>query len=301
MTYERIVAVYDKAGKAKDAARALEASGFPAGDISVMHRDTMNLADLREPKLRNKLFGRELSDHEGALFTRTIEGGGGVLTLRATDRDMPRAMKILDVRESFETPDRAETLRSGDGYDRTDVAARVNQEQRTNVAGRVDLEDTSGVPLSRSSAVPPTGTAGTTPVPIDRGREEVIRLHEEQLDVGKRVVETGKARVRRFVVEKPVESQVKLHEEHATIQRRPITNGEAIKDADWSDKVIEITETTEQPVITKKVRVADEVVIRREGSDRVETVRDTVRRQEVDLVHPSRDRDIRDRDIKRAA
>ena len=299
MTYERIVAVYDKAGKARDAARALEASGFPAGDISVMHRDTMNLGDLREPKLRNKLFGRELSDHESALFTRTIEGGGGVLTLRAPDTDMPRAMKILDVRESVETRDRAEMLRSGDGYDRSDVGSRANRDDRTDLSARADAAANSGVPLTRTSAIPPTGT--TTPVPTDRGREEVIRLHEEQLDVGKRVVETGKARVRRFVVEKPVESQVKLHEEHATIQRRPITNGEAIKDADWSDKVIEITETAEQPVVTKKVRVADEVVIRREGSDRVETVHDTVRRQEVDLVHPGRDRDIRDRDIKRAA
>jgi hypothetical protein len=34
MAYEKIVAAYDRAGKAKDAARALEASGFPLPAIS---------------------------------------------------------------------------------------------------------------------------------------------------------------------------------------------------------------------------------------------------------------------------
>lgn len=297
MSYERLVAVYDTAGKAKEAARALEASGFPAGDINVMHRDTVNIADLREPKLWNKLLGRDITESENTVFTRTVEGGGGVLTLRAPDRDIPRAMEILDVhnpvdtrpradmRERAEVRDRGDRDR-GDGYDRPDLAARV------------DAAASSTVPSTRTSAVPPAGTSSPS---IELGREEVLRLAEEQLEVGKRVVETGKARVRRFVVEKPVESQIKLHEEHATILRRPVTDGSALKDVDWSDKVFEITETTEQPVVSKKVRVADEVVIRREGSDRVETVRDTVRRQDVDLQRPGRDRDIRDRDIRKAA
>jgi stress response protein YsnF len=85
------------------------------------------------------------------------------------------------------------------------------------------------------------------------------------------------------VIEEPVESQVTLHEEHASLLRRPVTDTNALKDVDWTDKTIEVTETAEQAVISKTARVAEEVVIRREGSDHVETVRDKVRRQQVEI------------------
>jgi stress response protein YsnF len=42
-------------------------------------------------------------------------------------------------------------------------------------------------------------------------------------------------------------------------------------------------ETLEEPVITKSVHIAEEVVIQKEGSDRVETLRDKVRRQQVEV------------------
>ena len=129
-------------------------------------------------------------------------------------------------------------------------------------------------------------------------KEEVLRLAEEQLEVGKRQVETGKARIRRFVTEKPVESRITLHEEHTEIARRAVTDPAALRDVDWSDKVIEVVETDEQPVVTKTARVAEEVLIRREGTDHVETVHDTVRRQQVELERLPRDAS---RDLKKTA
>jgi uncharacterized protein (TIGR02271 family) len=134
-----------------------------------------------------------------------------------------------------------------------------------------------------------TGTVGTP------AREEVLRLAEEQLNVGKRVVEIGKARVRRFIVEKPVESKITLHEEHAQMMRRPVADAEPLRDVDWSDKTFDISETAEQAVVNKTARVVEEAVIRVEGSDRVETVRDTVRRQQVELERRGADR-LRDTD-----
>lgn len=128
---------------------------------------------------------------------------------------------------------------------------------------------------------------------IDEG--QVLRLAEEQLEVGKREVETGMARVRRFVTERPVEAQVTCHEEHATMMRRQVSDPTNLRDLDWTDKTIEIVETDEQPVVTKMARLAEEVVLRRQGSDHVETVRDKVRRQQVELERVSIDgRDLRD-------
>ena len=110
-----------------------------------------------------------------------------------------------------------------------------------------------------------------------------MRLAEEQLNVGKRQVDAGITRVRRFSVEKEVEANVTLHEEHAEVMRRPTSDTAYLKDIDWCEQTIEVTETAEQPVVNKTVRVTEEVVIRRRGSDHIETIRDTVRRQQLEV------------------
>jgi uncharacterized protein (TIGR02271 family) len=263
MAYEKIVAVYDKAGKAKDAVRALEASGFPTGDISVLNRDSLTDAEVHEAGLWRRLFGRNVGDHESAVYGRTIESGGAVLTLRLQDTDVARAMKILDVHNPVDISDRASSLGLA----------------------------TPAVPKPAATAPSVTAPSLTSK---SVAKEEVLRLAEEHLDVGKRQVETGRARVRRFVIEKPVESQVTLHEEHAEMLRRAVSDPSLVKDIDWTEKTIEITETAEQPVVTKTAHIAEEVVIRREGSDHVETVRETIRRQQVELERLPRD-------IKKAA
>jgi uncharacterized protein (TIGR02271 family) len=113
--------------------------------------------------------------------------------------------------------------------------------------------------------------------------EEVFRLAEEQLNVDKRVVQDGTTRIRRFVTETPVEAQVTLHEEHAQVIRRAISDPTFVRDVDWTEKTIEVTETAEEPVITKSVHIAEEVVIRKEATDSVRTLRDKVRRQQVEV------------------
>lgn len=46
---------------------------------------------------------------------------------------------------------------------------------------------------------------------------------------------------------------------------------------------MEIVETDEVPVIAKSVQLREEVVIRTERTEHVETVRDTVRQDEVEI------------------
>jgi len=47
--------------------------------------------------------------------------------------------------------------------------------------------------------------------------------------------------------------------------------------------VIEATETAEEAVVAKEARVTEEVVVRKQAEERTETVRDTVRRTEVEV------------------
>ena len=144
----------------------------------------------------------------------------------------------------------------------------------------------ASTPASKAVAPPPVVPKTTV---TNSGKEEVLRLAAEHLDIGKRQIETGKARIRRFVIEEPVESQVTLHEEHAALLRRTVSDPRMVKDIDWTDKTIEITETDEQAVVTKTAHVAEEVVIRKEGSDHVETIRDKVRHQQVEIDRLARD------------
>jgi uncharacterized protein (TIGR02271 family) len=79
----------------------------------------------------------------------------------------------------------------------------------------------------------------------------------------------------------PVEDQVALQDEKVVIGRRPVTGGQPV--AECTDKTIEMTETREEPVVSKTARVTEEVSLHKEMTDRVEKVRDTVRRDEVEV------------------
>jgi cell division ATPase FtsA len=51
----------------------------------------------------------------------------------------------------------------------------------------------------------------------------------------------------------------------------------------FQDRTIEVRETAEEAVVDKTARVTEEVVIRKDVEERVETVRDTVQRTEVEV------------------
>ncbi len=255
MSYEKIVTLFDTAQHAEAAKSNLAKAGFSTNDISVVSAAELPKSGpaLREPGLWHRLFGSEIEQHEAEVYGKAVETGGVVLTVRAADPDVPKAMGILNQHNIVDVQDRAVEK----GF----------------------LPKAEAVPAAAAvaAAVP------AKPLTTDMSKEQVLRLAEEQLDVGKKLVEQGTTRIRRFVTEKPVEAQVTLHEEHAEIARRAVSDPSYIQDIDWSDKTVEVTETAERAVVSKSSHVAEEVVIGKTGSDRVETVRDTVRRQQVEV------------------
>jgi len=115
-------------------------------------------------------------------------------------------------------------------------------------------------------------------------REAVLPVIEEELQVGKREVETGGVRVTNRVTETPVEGQVSLREEHVNVERRPVNR--PVSDADavaFREGTIEVSEKAEQAVIGKQARVVEEVVIDKQATERTQTVRDTVKRTDVEV------------------
>jgi len=247
MSYEKVVAVYDTEANAIAALKSLTSAGYLTDDISVIRSEgEAAKAGLYEPGIWQRLFGCDLDHHEAAVLGRSFKEGSVIVSVHVPQSEAAKVVGLLDSHKPVDVLDRAKAY---------------------GLVGTAPPEAPK-IPASPSQ----TG-------------EETLRVAEEQMNVGKRVVQAGFTRVRRYVIEKPVESNVTLHEEHAEVMRRAISDPNYMKDIDWSDKTIEVTETVEEPVVGKTAHITEEVVIRRQGLDRTQTVHDTVRRQQVEVDH----------------
>jgi uncharacterized protein (TIGR02271 family) len=256
MSYQTIVAAYDTAAHAQAAVDALKAGGFHADDVSMFDK---NRVGLREPGLWQRMFGGGLAQHEADVYSQSLERGGMVVAVRVPDSEVAHATGILDLHRPIDVHDRAVTTGLA-------PAARVEAAASSIAAAPIATDQRVAVSPKLAAA-----------------HEEVLRLAEEQLQVGKRMVETGRTRVRRFVTERDVAADVTLHEEHADVLRRAVTDPKYIGDIDWADATIEVRETAEQALVSKTARVVEEVALRNIGSDHVETVHDKIRRQQVEI------------------
>jgi uncharacterized protein (TIGR02271 family) len=127
-----------------------------------------------------------------------------------------------------------------------------------------------------------TGLAGAETSLSDRG-EQILPVVEERLRIGTRDVSHGRVRIRSYVVETPVEEQVTLREERIAVERRPVVRPLSDADRAFQERTIEAEERGEEAVVSKEVRITEEVVVRQEAEQRTETVSDTVRQTEVEV------------------
>jgi len=114
--------------------------------------------------------------------------------------------------------------------------------------------------------------------------EVSIPVIEEELQIGKRTVETGGVRVETNITERPVEETVTLREEEITVERRPVDR--AVSEADLAsvkEGDFIVKEKAEQAVVGKEAHVVEEVVIGKDVTEQTETVTDTVRRTDVEV------------------
>ena len=140
----------------------------------------------------------------------------------------------------------------------------------------VDREARTGADATRAH-----GRAGTREVETG---EVNIPVVEEELQVGTRQVRRGGVRLYTRVVERPVEETVRLRDETVHVERRAVDRPATEADvAAAQEGRLEVTETDEEAVVRKQARVVEEVVVGKAQEERTETVRDTVRRTEVEV------------------
>lgn len=171
------------------------------------------------------------------------------------------------------------------------LTASVPEEKLSGVVAA--LEKNGVVDIDQEGFGAQSGRTGTN-------TEERIPLVEEQLHVGKQGVAGDSVRVRAYPEERPVHERVFLYDYRVSVDRRstdqqlPQGGKAASLDDLFKERVIEMTETTDEVVFEKQARVREEVVVRKEARERVEEVDTTLRRTEVDVerIPASADRDI---------
>lgn len=174
-----------------------------------------------------------------------------------------------------------ETLRTGDmtsaPADLTGMPTDMT-EPPVETTGRLTdapLTDDADRRADMSETTRPTATGA---------ERESVPVVEEQLAVGKREVSRGRVRVRTYVTERPVEQDVTLREERVNVERRPVDRAAGTVPADaFRERTIEVAATGEEAVVSKEARVIEEVVVSKDQTSRTETVRDTVRKTEVEV------------------
>jgi uncharacterized protein (TIGR02271 family) len=108
-----------------------------------------------------------------------------------------------------------------------------------------------------------------------------IPVVEEELTATVRPTEAGAVRVEKRVVEEDRVLEVPVTDEQIRVERRIVDRPVGAETQAFEEIVIDVPLTTEQVELQKQARVAEEIVVSKEATQRTEQVSGTVRREEV--------------------
>jgi uncharacterized protein (TIGR02271 family) len=271
---EMVVAAFASASAAEAAIEDLNRARIPSAVSRSYTKDASEYADYRarEPGRQGGfwswLLGEESSQtSEYGAYDTSLAAGHTVVTVTV---DEVQADAVVGILNQHGPHDVHEQAAGASGVSPSTHASSVAA---------------SSAPADRAGDVTPTTATLAT-----GKEEEVIPLAEEELQVGKRTVDRGTTTIRRYVVRTPVEERVTLRDETVSVERRrPVTAAEpGVPAGAFEERTVEVHLTTEEPVVSKTARVAEEVVVRKDVDERTETVRDDVRREEGDIQDPNR-------------
>lgn len=244
-----LIGVYQSQVDAERVRDKLISEGFPANDIRLsrsLATQTARVSDKEEPGFWAWLFG-EVPEEEREWYGSQVRENRAAVSVRVVNEQRHR--RALDIMEEFQPIDLGDQGMGSAGL-------------HTGATG-----------MQAQPAVPPR--------PGKEG-EQVIPVVKEELSVGKRATERH-YRVKTYVIEKPVEEQVTLRDERVEIEHRPVSGATARDTTMPQQREIDVVERHEEPVVEKRGRATEEVVVRKEVTERPETVRGTVRETKVDV------------------
>jgi len=201
-------------------------------------------------------------------YAESVRRGNVLVTVQAEDNRADEATRIMQRPGLLNIEQQVQDWRSSgwNGFDSNATAAVAPATSARN-----------GGPAGN-------GAAKSATVANGKAADETFKVVEENLQVGKRAVETGGVRVTSNVREVPVEEEVRLRQESVEVERRPVDRPATTADLNtFQEGAFEVREMHEEAVVNKEARVVEEVRVRKNVEEHTEKVQDTVRRTEVDV------------------
>ncbi len=267
-----LVGIYDDLAQAQKAVQQLSQAGIRQGDITIASNDggkgytsygganssdytTGNSIGNDISNFFGSIFGSDINDDELDIYSEAVRRGSAVIVVDTDDKMTERAAEVLNQHNAVDVDRRAAQYRSS-GHKKFDAKAPLYDTEKAQTE-------------TRNYA--------------NQG-EVALPVIEEQINVGKRAVQRGGVRVHTRMTERPVEETVNLREEKVTVDRRPVDREFSDADRATLNKGdFTVTTRGEEAVVSKEARVVEEVVVGKDVSERQETVRDTVKRTDVEV------------------
>ncbi len=268
-----VVGLFDDQNDSKAALRDLADAGFGISDTQTISG--------KADKVTHLLSDRGVPDEDIRLYEHGVQSGDSLIALHASDdraetaRDIMNRHNALDIHHAGEV--RGIT---------TGAVSAASAGVATAGVATAGLAATTHSAHATASTHATAGTHATASTQsVAAGESVTVPIVEEQIAVGKRQIERGGARIHTHMTQVPVTETVTLREEEVVVDRhavnRPVS-GTDLQDA-FQESTIQVTERSEVPVVSKEARVVEEVTIGKQQTERIETIRDTVRHTDVDV------------------
>ncbi|MFD2717220.1 YsnF/AvaK domain-containing protein [Hymenobacter monticola] len=286
---QTVVGLFNSASEAQQAVQQLMSAGFVQSNVDVAAQDARNAQTVIGGGSSTSGRNNDPSDYTNSSGT-SVEGAADA-TARTAGRAEDGISNFFSNLFGGDDNDDARAYTSATRSGRSVVtvhAASADEAERArdllDNAGAIDVHEgyTRGA-YGMTGSAQGYAASGTQATGTAEGAQK-LNIIEENLQVGKRVEQTGGARIRSRIIEKPVEEHVRLREEHVNIQRRDVNRPATAADFEaFKEGEISVTESAERAVVAKEARVVGEVSIGKEVTEREETVRDTVRSTDVQV------------------
>jgi uncharacterized protein (TIGR02271 family) len=237
----------------------------------------------------------ELYRHYGMSYSESDsdtglgEGGAGISSSSGT------SASGLSSTSGDTDYDRSSTTSGDVDYDRSSTTSGdVDYDRSRTTTGDVDYDrsrtTTGDVDYDRDASA--RGTVGEDVSGPET--DDAMTRSEEELAVGTRQREAGRARLRKYVVTDEVQETVPVRREELRVEREPITDanvGSATDGPELSEEEHEVVLREEEAVVEKRVVPKERVRLDKDVEVEEKTVSESVAREEIEVDGDARDRD----------
>ena len=263
-----VAAMYDTRPEAELARGRLAAEARPKS-VRIISKDTAAALD-----------GLKIAPSDADAYREGLRSGGHLLVAEVPSGT--NAKRIIELLEQS----------AGEAVDENEVGAWANGEEGVQVKLPADSEKEAPEKVS-ADAIPETRPAerAEPEKPLEQPLNKTKHVEESEVPLAQLPVDNrqfaGGARVRSITRDAPAEEHVSLQEEIITVENRScerrLSHEELERAGVFKERVFEVAQMREEPVVTKVAVVREEVIVRKTVKERTETIRDTVRQTEVEV------------------